>query len=177
MLSHPIAALDLEPIKIKLMDADEGPGWSQEKAEAVEVSYKQFLALSGKYPERSIVPTKDIDMFWHYHILDTRKYAADCQRIFGYFLHHFPYFGMRGEEDARNLQAAFNETLVLVQEQYGQSWGSARAPKCESGSCDGGASCGSGQCSQGNCSNGVDSNTRPSYANMGLTPLIAAAPM
>jgi hypothetical protein len=34
------------------------------------------------------------------------KYAEDCQNVFGYFLHHFPYFGMRGEEDAADLKAA-----------------------------------------------------------------------
>lgn len=27
---------------------------------------------------------------WHAHILFTQKYAADCDRIFGSFLHHFP---------------------------------------------------------------------------------------
>jgi hypothetical protein len=27
-------------------------------------------------------PTKDIDMFWHAHILDTYQYEADCDRIY-----------------------------------------------------------------------------------------------
>jgi hypothetical protein len=28
-------------------------------------------------------PTKDIDMFWHAHILDIHHDEADCDRIFG----------------------------------------------------------------------------------------------
>ena len=41
------------------------------------------------------------------HILDTRKYAADCEAAFGHFVHHFPYLGLRGEEDTKALEAAF----------------------------------------------------------------------
>ena len=37
------------------------------------------------------VPTIDIDLFWHQHILDTRAYAKDCQKVFGQFLHHFQF--------------------------------------------------------------------------------------
>lgn len=45
--------------------------------------------------------------FWHYHILDTRAYHKDCDTVFGHYLHHFPYFGMRGEQDAINLKNSF----------------------------------------------------------------------
>ena len=60
-------------------------------------------------------------MFWHCHILDTKKYADDCQHALGFFLHHFPYFGMRGEEDSQNLRRAFEETLTLIEREYGES--------------------------------------------------------
>jgi hypothetical protein len=40
-------------------------------------------------------------------------YHKDCDNIFGYYLHHFPYFGVRSKEDAKNLQSAFEETQVL----------------------------------------------------------------
>jgi hypothetical protein len=45
------------------------------------------------YPHHKIVPTWEIDQVWHHHILDTHKYAQDCQWLFGYFVHHYPYFG------------------------------------------------------------------------------------
>ena len=127
-----IAALDLDPIKMKLMDDREGEGWSQDYADAIERQYRQFLVLSARHPDRPIVPTKAIDTFWHQHILDTRKYAEDCERVFGYFLHHFPYFGMRGEQDARDLEAAFAATLDLVAAELGEgaSWDDPIVTQC-----------------------------------------------
>jgi len=115
-----IQALDLEPIKFKLMDTEEGQGWSREYVEQMEIAYKRFLTLSVKYPEETIAPSKDVDKFWHGHILDTMKYAEDCQNVFGYFVHHFPYFGMRGEEDAANLTEAGKTTNRLYEKEFGE---------------------------------------------------------
>jgi hypothetical protein len=61
-------------------------------------------------------PTKDIDMFWHAHILDIHHDEADCDRIFGYFLHHNPHFGSNGEQ---NWRAAFKNLLVRYKEVCG----------------------------------------------------------
>jgi hypothetical protein len=116
-----IAALDLEPIKFKLMDADEGQGWSREYVEQMAVAYKRFLTLLVTHPETAIAPSKDIDKFWHGHILDTMKYAEDCEKVFGYFLHHFPYFGMRGEQDAATLAEAGDSMQRLYEQEFGES--------------------------------------------------------
>src|SRR5712692_7795104 len=116
-----IQALDLEPIKFKLMDHEEGQGWSREYVDQMEIAYRRFLTLSVKYPEETIAPSKDVDKFWHGHILDTMKYAEDCQNVFGYFLHHFPYFGMRGEEDAANLAEAGRTTQRLYEQEFGKA--------------------------------------------------------
>ena len=116
-----IHALDLAPIKFKLMDAEEGYGWSREYADHIEIEYKRFLTLLVKYPEASIAPSKEVDKFWHGHILDTLKYAEDCNKVFGYFLHHFPYFGMRGSEDAANLSAAADTMNLLYREEFGDA--------------------------------------------------------
>lgn len=96
---HAIAALDLEPIKVKLMHKESGEGWTLERANAVEFEYRRFLYLMKKFPSEQTAPLVDVDIFWHYHILDTLKYAVDCDAVFGYFLHHFPYIGLRGEDD------------------------------------------------------------------------------
>jgi hypothetical protein len=98
--------LDLDPIKVKLMHKQSGEGWDLAKANAVEVEYKRFLHLSKEYPNELIAPTEDVDTFWHYHILDTMKYAADCDAAFGYFLHHFPYVGLRGDDEAEQVRSA-----------------------------------------------------------------------
>lgn len=124
-----ITALDLSMIKMKLQDSEEGPGWSAERCDAVEIDYKRFLALKRAYPDREIVPNKEVDLFWHQHILDTEKYAQDCEALFGAFLHHYPYFGMRGEEDHANLCAAFAETQNLYELHFGGKGGSSSS-KC-----------------------------------------------
>jgi hypothetical protein len=111
--------LDLGPIMVKLIDPEEGEGWSREKVLGLSEEYRRYLYLIGIHPDEVIVPNKAWDEFWHYHILDTIKYAEDCERIFGFFLHHFPYFGMRGEEDRRNLENAFQNTVRLYVEEFG----------------------------------------------------------
>src|SRR5258706_10252915 len=114
-----IEALDLDPIKLKLMDPEEGQGWSREYADRMELAYKRFLTLLATHPEETLAPGKDVDKFWHGHILDTLKYAEDCDRMFGCFLHHFPYFGMRGAEDAANLAKAAENTRRLYRQDFG----------------------------------------------------------
>lgn len=57
---------------------------------------------------------------WHRHILDTRAYASDCERIFRNFMHYFPYFGLRGEADAVALESAYDKTLELYEDAFGE---------------------------------------------------------
>jgi len=116
-----IEALDLDPIKLKLMDAEEGQGWSREYADRMELAYKRLLTLLATHPEETLAPSKDVDKFWHGHILDTLKYAEDCDKLFGTFLHHFPYFGMRGVEDAANLAKAAENTRRLYRQEFGSA--------------------------------------------------------
>ncbi len=116
-----IQAIDLDPIKLKLMDPEEGQGWSREYVDQMEIAYKRFLILVVTHPDETIAPTKDIDKFWHGHILDTMKYAEDCQNVFGYFLHHFPYLGMRGEEDAARHVQAGSAMYRLYQQEFGET--------------------------------------------------------
>jgi hypothetical protein len=126
-----IDSVDLSMVKLKIMDKEEGQGWDEEYADYVESRYRRYLCmilLSGG--KGSVVPTKEIDLFWHQHILDTRAYAADCDRVFGEFLHHFPYFGMRGEDDARNLESAFEETKATYFRLFGEEYCHSEAVKC-----------------------------------------------
>ena len=113
--------LDLEPIKFSLTQREDGPNWSLNKAETLEVWYRRFLYLSSIYNEKVLVPSKDIDMFWHTHILDTQKYMLDCENLFGRYIHHFPYFGMRGEKDRNHLKKSFYETEELFLLHFSES--------------------------------------------------------
>lgn len=125
-----IAALDLTPIKFKATRQEDGYGWTPEHADLTALAYKRYLALHAKYPELTLAPDQDVDRFWHLHILDTRKYAADCEAIFGYFLHHYPYLGLRGEDDALVLQAAFATTQALHAKEFGDDVRGGAAAWC-----------------------------------------------
>ena len=113
-----IAALDLEPIKFKLVKEF---GYSESEVNVTEKWYRYFLFLAFKYKSMPIVVSEVIDAFWHQHILDTRKYAEDCEAAFGTFLHHFPYFGLRGEQDEQDLKAAYRSTLELMKVEFGET--------------------------------------------------------
>lgn len=130
-----IDKIDFTMVKLKLQEPPyEGYGWSAIEANEAEIEYKRFLALKRTYPDKDIVPHKDVDIFWHQHILDTEKYAQDCDEIFGYFLHHYPYFGMNGPQDEQNLMDAFEETKQLYADHFNLEYlGKPKrclAPKC-----------------------------------------------
>ena len=109
-----IAELDLNPIKVKLMHKESGEGWTRSQVDAVEFEYRRFLYLIKLFPDEQVAPRFDVDIFWHYHILDTMKYAADCAQIFGYFVHHFPYSGLGGDGG----EAAHRRTGARMQALY-----------------------------------------------------------
>lgn len=111
-----IETLDLQPIAFKLQQE---LGWSLDQINHATKQYRLWLKMVAHHPEESIIPNKEVDKVWHMHILDTRKYAEDCDKIFGRFLHHFPYFGMRGEEDREDLHAAFARSQEMMLDEFG----------------------------------------------------------
>jgi hypothetical protein len=122
-----IRALNLDPIKVKLMHVESGEGWTRDKADAVEAEYRRFLYLMKTFPNEQTAPLVDVDTFWHYHILDTEKYAADCEHAFGYFLHHYPYVGMRGEDDEAVRVRSGERMRELYEASFGASYAAAAA--------------------------------------------------
>jgi hypothetical protein len=65
------------------------------------IEYRRFLcALAHKRQEDLISPpTPEVDEFWHQHILDTRRYREDCERVFGRYVDHTP--GLEPEEQTK----------------------------------------------------------------------------
>lgn len=122
-----IAELDFSAIKLKLTHQTSGEAWSQAKADAIETEYRRFLYLQSAFPGEQTAPTLDVDTFWHYHILDTMKYAADCDKVFGHFLHHYPYLGlMEGDEPGVEIKAG-NRTRELYEATFGEAYIRAEA--------------------------------------------------
>ena len=140
-LDHRIQNLDLARIIWKMGDPEEGKGFTPQRLAQAEMDYRRFLHLHLLYPGLEIVPTKLIDEVWHQHILDTRAYAKDCQELFGEFLHHYPYFGMHGEDDQANLQTCFERTQKLWIDCFGIPMFETQAVRCEGHACHAPSTC------------------------------------
>lgn len=111
--------LDLTNLRMKLADPEEGKGYSKDRLDLMEAEYRKFLAMHLAFPEMEVVPCGIVDEMWHNHILDTIAYRADCDALFGKFLDHFPYFGLRGPNDAVALSDAYEKTLETYIQCFG----------------------------------------------------------
>lgn len=126
-----IDGMDFDLIRTKLMLGDPllCRTWSSLEVEIAVQYYRNFLFLNKKYGAQYPVlpPSLEVDEVWHHHIMDTRQYETDCNRIFGYYFHHYPYFGTRSIEDERNLHIAFEVMQELHELEFGQKmisvWG------------------------------------------------------
>jgi hypothetical protein len=129
-----VRELDFTMLRMKLMTEK---AWTRESCDEIEDLYRRFLALNIRYPGRKICPSGPIDDFWHAHILDTRKYEQDCQKLFGGMLHHYPYFGLRGPDDEAALDRAFADSVELFITHFGidPSAGDSRARSCRPQKC------------------------------------------
>lgn len=115
-----VDALDLEPIVYKLTHPEPGERrLSLTEADQDVALYRCFLKLCVLYPADALVPTRRLDYVWHTHMLDTAKYRADCDAVFGHFMDHFPYAGLRGEEDRRAWREDFASTRLLFRKHFG----------------------------------------------------------
>lgn len=142
-LPEKIRNLDLGPIKFKLLNEDSEVDWSEARISAVEEEYRRFLTLADEGNGRPTSPSRNVDVFWHHHILDTEKYYNDMMSVFGHMMHHFPYLGLRSEEDKGLLYEAYRDTRMRYLERFGELppediWGLM-------------AHCGSSHCSGSKC--------------------------
>jgi hypothetical protein len=119
---HYIDALDLRYIVDAMCDSQYPlPRWTLSDAIHCSQLYKNFLYLFKKHLPIQLVPTKEVDEFWHNHILYTKNYHRDCMQIFGHYLHHEPANPNENSDDLINdfvitkqlYLAEFNQPLVL----------------------------------------------------------------
>ncbi len=124
-----IQSLDLESVKGRVTDAELGEGWTREYADTIEAAYKNYLAMLVKYPDNAedILLSKDVDEFWHTHILQTRKYKQDCEAVFGNYLHHEPHVGERTPADLEKRTVLAETTRQLYEREFGSARGAELA--------------------------------------------------
>ena len=109
----------LDLIRCKMNDSSE-LGLDVEGVEISIEEYRRFLVLKMENPGVKLAPTSLMDKAWHMHILDTRRYARDCEAMFGRFLHHQPsYIGVESEERVGVLTRAAEMMASLYSQRYG----------------------------------------------------------
>ncbi len=106
-----IKQIDLTLARQKMMKQ---LGWTQEKCDQIETEYKAFIYLNYVHPQKTLVPSHDVDQMWHAHILQTRKYQKDCMDNLGFFMHHTPYDGTNRitQEDREFTRDAYNSLSI-----------------------------------------------------------------
>lgn len=124
-----IGSLDFSQMNNKLINYY---SWSKEDVIMMNDYYKKWLSIHTCYPSLATAPNEKLDEYWHMHILDTKKYMEDCQFVFGYYLHHYPYFGLEGDKD--NLNSGFELTRKLFKHHFGHDL-IGNANPCASTSC------------------------------------------
>lgn len=112
-----IVDLDLTGPTKRVATSQSGPHWEQHIAQEMELEYRRFLYLNALYPEMPIAPSPMVDSYWHQHIIDTHRYAEDCQQVLGRFLHHQPCGNGDAEVD-RIGREAMCATLGLYREHF-----------------------------------------------------------
>lgn len=116
-----ILALDLEYIEKRLAKQ---LNWESHKAKESVRKYKNFLILHYLYPDFLLVPTRIIDSAWHEHILHTKKYMEDCEKIYGKIFHHYPTLHAN-KKDEKQAEKNFMETVRLYERYFNEPYGKA----------------------------------------------------
>lgn len=83
--------------------------------------YRRFLYLIAAIPDLSVVPTSEVDEFWHQHILNTKLYARDCQALIGNFVHHLPSSGASADH-SMGLPDKFFDTWLNYETIFGEPY-------------------------------------------------------
>jgi hypothetical protein len=73
--------------------------------------------VAANHKTERLVPGLLVDTMWHTHMLDSRKYMADCDAVFGTYLHHWPYMDTSETQSSRDER--YRKTLALMEVETG----------------------------------------------------------
>lgn len=89
------------------------------KDQHLQREYGRFMILKRKlkdYDATILSPSLHVDTVWHAHILDTKRYSADCKSLCGRTIHHNP----NGANDEAMQIERYNRTLSAYTTHFGE---------------------------------------------------------
>jgi len=132
--------LDLTRFVSKLLRDESQKFTSESLAWTAIFEYKRFLQMKKSFPKLELAPSPLVDEVWHMHILDTRAYMKDCERIFGGYIHHSPSFG-DSDEEKKGMADRYTETMEVYEKVFGESAPEYIWPRVNSAGCGSCSSC------------------------------------
>ena len=111
-----IMSLDLSYVFERMTLKDK---WPKSKAKQAIAQYRNFLILRRRYPKQKLIPSADIDEVWHTHMLFTKKYHSDCERLFEHFLHHSPEKATLTTSELKKIDDEFDKVQELYHTEFG----------------------------------------------------------
>ena len=114
--------ISVDLIRASYRSDDFPKDWTDEKRRQSLARYERWLRLKQSHPRQRMAPTRDIDMFWHLHMLAPVAYHRDCMANFGRILDHDGGFG-KGEGEWEQLRGVFLATGALWEQAYGEPYG------------------------------------------------------
>lgn len=126
----PLISVDL--IRASYRSDDFPQDWSDEQRRRSLNRYERWLRLKQLHPKQRMAPTRDIDLFWHLHMLAPVAYHRDCMAVFGRILDHDGGFG-KGEGEAARLREVFLATARLWEQTYQEPYGEDGRWVCDLG--------------------------------------------
>ncbi len=119
---HALPELSVDLVRASRRSDDFPSDWSDAQRIEGERRYRQWLELKRRNPGARLAPTRNIDLFWHLHMLAPVAYLRDCTRLFGRVLDHDGGFG-KDPAELPTLQAVYADTARL----WESTWGTAYA--------------------------------------------------
>ena len=89
----------------------EKQGHVKEDLDVAVQEYRKFIFLCSQ--GANICAPPKVDDVWHAHMLDSVHYFSDCEKYFGFYLHHDPCENGVDEGD-------MNSTLAFYEEVFGE---------------------------------------------------------
>ena len=101
--------------------------WTAHQIKQTVHRYEKYFALMVKHPGEPFAPTRDIDAFWHLHMLSPAAYYRDCMNGCGQIIDHDGGFG-HCESELPKLLEVFDATAQRWEQMYDEPYCSPAVP-------------------------------------------------